>query len=109
MDGARKTFKFELSYDNASIKKLDEMIEGIGKPKNLEQMIMVFGSFLGEAFRQLYMGRWEWNDRFKTWGGTFPKPKGGEETAFVFAKVEKRITNARVGSRSFLSSVKHGK
>ncbi len=109
IDAARKNFKLELSYDISSIRKLDEMVEGIGKPKNLEQMIMVFGSFLGEAFRQLYKGRWEWNDRFKTWGVTFPIPKGGEETAFVFAKVEKRFINGMEDSLSFFAEVTDGK
>jgi len=51
IDAAKKTFKIHLSYDLASINKLDEMVDGIGKPKNLEQMIITFGSFLGETIQ----------------------------------------------------------
>jgi hypothetical protein len=109
IDLARKNFKFELSYDVPSIKKLDEMVDGIGKPKHLDQMIMLFGSFLGEAFRQLHKGRWEWNDHFKTWGVTFLLPMGGEETAFVFAKVEKRFTNGMEDSLAFFAEVTDAK
>jgi len=105
IDLARKNFKLELSYAISSIRKLDEMVEGISKPKNLEQMIMLFGSFLGEAFRQLYKGRWEWNDHFNTWGVTFPLPNGNEETVFVFAKAEKRFVNGMEDSLSFFAKV----
>lgn len=105
MDTAKKTFGFDLSYDQASINKLDEMVEGIGKPKNLELMILLFGSFLGEAFRHMYNGRWKWDERHKSWAVTYPLGKGGEDGAFVFAKVEKRFKNGKEDSLSFYAEV----
>jgi hypothetical protein len=109
IDSAKKTFKIDLSYDLASINKLDEMVDGIGKPKNLEQMIMVFGSFLGETIRRLYGGRWQWDDRYKTWAVTFPLATGGEDSAFVFAKVQKRFVNGTEDSLSFFAHVIDGR
>ena len=105
IDAAKKSYGIELTYDLASIKKLDEMIEGMGKPKNLEPVVMVFGSFLGETIRQLYKGRWEWSEHYKTWGVTFPLPGGSQDSAFVFAKVQKRFYNGMEDSLSFLVEV----
>ncbi len=92
-DAARKVYGFDISYDLESIRKLDQIAGDIGKPKDLEQMVLLFGSFFGEAICHLFKGRWEWNDRYKTWGVTFPLAKGGEDSAFVFFKVKKRLIN----------------
>ncbi len=101
VDVARQTFKVDLSYDLESIKKLDELIEGMGnRPNNLEQMVLLFGSFLGEAICHMYNARWKWDDRFKSWAVSFPMAKGGQESAFVFAKVEKRFRNGKEDSLS---------
>lgn len=108
IETAKKTFGFSLAYDLASISKLDEMIDGIGKPKNLGLMILLFGSFLGEAFRPMFNGRWTWNEPFKSWAITFPLAKGGEDGAFVFAKVEKRFKNGMEDSLSFYTKVTYG-
>ncbi len=105
IDVAKKTFGFDLSYDLDSIEKLDEMVEGIGKPNNPEQMVILFGSFLGEALRHLYKGKWVWDDRFKSWTITFTLPNGKEDGAFVFAKVKKRFTNGVEDSLSFFAKV----
>ena len=102
---AKTSFGFDLSYDLASIAKLDQMIDGIGKPKYPEQMILLFGSFLGEAFRHLFDGRWVWNEQFKSWAIVFPSAKGKEEGAFVFAKVQKRFNNGMEDSLSFYGKV----
>jgi hypothetical protein len=109
VEAAKHSFGIDLQYDLASIKKLDEVIDGIGKPKNPEQMIMIFGSYLGEAFRQLYNGSWTWDDHFKTWGVTFPLPKGSKDTALVFFKVQKRFNNGMEDSLSFFAVVTDGK
>lgn len=101
VDAAKKTYGIDLSYDLASIKKLDEIIEDMGKPTNLAQMVLIFGAFLGEAIRRLYKGKWEWNDHYKTWAVTFPVAKGGEDGAFVFAKVRKRFVDGSGDSLYF--------
>ena len=105
VETAKKTFGFDLSYNLTSIEKLDQMIEGIGKPKNPEQMVLLFGSFLGEAFRHLYGGRWVWDEQLKSWGVTFPLPPGKEDAAFVFAKVQKRFNNGMEDSLAFYGKV----
>ena len=102
IETAKKTFGFNLSYDPESIGRLDEMVEGIGKPKYPEQMILLFGSFLGEAFRHMYAGKWVWSEQFKSWAIAFPLPSGREESTFVFAKVEKRFSNGHGGLVVFL-------
>jgi len=109
IDSAKKNMNMDLGYDLESIKKLDDVISIIGKPKNLGQMVTVIGSFLGEAFRRIYDGRWEWSEQFKTWAVMFRLPDGKEEGAFVFAKVQKRFVNGTQDSVAFYAHVTDSK
>jgi len=64
---------------------------------------------LGEAIRRLYGGKWEWDDRFKSWAVMFPLAKGGQEGAFVFHKIQKRFENGMEYSLSFFARVIGGR
>lgn len=83
----------DLRFDMDSVGKLDGMVESMEKPKNLSGMVIVVGSFLGEAFRNMYGGRWEWDDQFKSWAIRVRIPDGKEVGVWVFTKVGKRFRN----------------
>ena len=107
VEWAKKYHGVDISYDLKSVQKLDKIAEKIDKSSedNLEKAVLVYGAFLGEVIRQLYNGRWEWDDHYKTWGVTFALPGGKEDSAFVFAKVQKRLKNGMDDSVSFLVEV----
>lgn len=100
-----RTMGIALHYDSESVSQLDNIVKAIGTPKNLERWIISMGSFLGEAFRHLYGGRWEWDDHWKSWGVTFPLGRGGEDAAFVFSKVQKRFVDGEDDSIAFMGEV----
>ncbi len=105
---AKEAMNVDFHYDLESIRRLDELVTSIGTPptpQKLTQIVMVIGSFLGETLRQVYRGRWEWNDNLKTWEVRFQLPDRKEEGAFVFFKVEKRFKNGMEDSISFFAHV----
>ena len=109
VDSAKANMNIDLGYDLESVKKLDDVIRTIGNPKNLGQMVTVIGSFLGEAFRRMYNGRWEWNDQYKSWAVMFHLPDGKEDGALVFAKIQKRFVNGMQDSIAFYAHVTDGR
>ncbi len=109
ISAAKETLKADLRYDLESIKKLDELVSAIGKPKNLGQMVMVVGAFLGEAFRHMYNGQWEWNDPYKSWAVKFRMANGKEDAVLVFAKAQKRFVNGMQDSIAFFAHVTDGR
>ena len=105
IDFIQKKTGIILRYDMESVWKLDGIVKAVRTPKNLEKWVLSMGSFLGEAFRHLYGGRWEWSDHWKTWGVTFPLGQDGEDAAHVFAKVQKRFVDGEGDSISFMGEV----
>ncbi len=105
IETARRTMGLDLRYDLESLMKLDAMVDAIGKPKHLDQMVMVLGSYLGETLRRVYGGRWVWDPQWRTWAVLLPKKGGGETGPFPFAKVQKRFQNGMEDSISFFVTV----
>ncbi|OGS51028.1 MAG: hypothetical protein A3K65_02000 [Euryarchaeota archaeon RBG_16_68_12] len=105
---ARDTMGLDLRYDLESLRKLDAMVDAIGKPEDLGQMVMIIGSFLGETLRRVYGGRWVWDPQWRTWAVLLPKKSGGETGPFPFAKVQKRFLNGMEDSISFFVTVTDG-
>lgn len=81
----------ELRYDRESLRRVDEVIEAVGKREDIGMMFGL-GSYVGEVFRRVYKGSWVWNEREKTWSIEIPV-KGGKLTMSPFVKVSKRFEN----------------
>lgn len=105
IQGVRDSWHVELHYNMDSLEQLDAIVESIPKPKDLGRMVLVIGSFLGEALRRMYGGRWEWNQQFKSWAVVVPIRNGGETGAFPFAKVEKRFRYGKGDSIAYFVHV----
>lgn len=98
IDTAKQAFAIDLDYTEASILKLDGMIEqgwSDQPPAALDQMVLLFGSFLGEAMCQTLGGAWVRSD-----DGTIGV-RVGEATIMVFTKIKKRFLNGPEDSISY--------
>ena len=98
IDTAKQSFGIDLDYSEASILRLYEIIEqgwSDQPPAALDQMILLFGSFLGEAMCQLFGGAWVRND-----DGAIGV-RVGEATIMVFTKMKKRFLNGPEDSISY--------
>lgn len=78
-----------LSFDEESILKLDNLIQEAwpNQPPaqiDIDNVILLFGSFLGEAIIQTLGGKWVNTEQ--GWG-----VKIGDATLMVFTKVKKRL------------------
>lgn len=97
IDTTKKSFFIDLKYDKESILKLDDMIRSAWPekpPVQIDNVILLFGSFLGEAIRQTLGGEWIENEQ--GWG-----IKIGDATLMVFNKIKKRLLNGMGDSISY--------
>jgi hypothetical protein len=94
---AKQSFDINLKYDEESILKLDGLIDSawLDKlPTELDSIILLFGSFLGEAIRHTLGGVWV--EAEQGWG-----LRVGEATIMVFTKIKKRLLNGAEDSISY--------
>lgn len=68
-------------------------------PDNLDNLVSVLGSFLGECLIAKAGGVWHWSDERSDWSVHF----GGNNHAFPFARVRKLFLNGLEGGDSILS------
>ena len=99
---AKGVFGIELDYSADSILKLDKMIqEGWPKPPTmLDQVVLGFGSYLGEAIRHIHGGDWGFNPE----QGLYFDVGGRDIKIFPFAKVKKRFLNGDEDSLAYYYS-----
>ena len=96
---AKRTFGIGFGYDMASVKKLDDFIDALGPPIDLEGLVVVIGSYLGEVFRRIHNGQWVWTPGLSEWAVVFPNGVG----IFPFSRVAKRLTEGRLESVSYFA------
>ncbi len=97
IDTAKQSFDVDLKYDEESVLKLDDIIQSAWPekpPVQIDSVILVFGSFLGEAIKHTLGGEWVRTEQ--GWG-----VKIGEATLMVFTKVKKRLLNGMEDSISY--------
>jgi len=97
IETTERIFGVKLDFDEASILKLDELIQKgwpDEPPKQIDNVVILFGSFLGEALRHALGGDW---DEYQ--GQWFVKL--GDMRMNVFSKVKKRLLNGEEDSISF--------
>jgi len=94
----KNSFNETLDYDVKSIKKLDSIIEdgwGRNKPVMMDNVVSMFGSFLGESIIKLHGGKWE-SVKGIGWAVNISGLK-----IFPFNKVKKRIRDGKEDSITF--------
>jgi hypothetical protein len=101
---AKNLFGIKLDYSADSIPKLDEMIkEGWpeGPPVMLDEVVIGFGCYLGEAVRRLHGGYWAFSPELGFHIGLV----GGRDIKICpFAKVKKRFVNGEEDSIGYFYS-----
>jgi hypothetical protein len=106
IDLTKKSFNEDLSFDEESIFKLDKLIQTAWPdkpPVEMQNVIMLFGSFLGEAMRDIYGGQWVETEQ--GWGMKINE----EVTILPFTKIKKRLINGEDDSISyFYETMKNG-
>ncbi|PIU98370.1 hypothetical protein COS61_01745 [Candidatus Wolfebacteria bacterium CG03_land_8_20_14_0_80_40_12] len=104
IDITKKSFGIDLGFDEKSILKLDDLIQEAWPdqpPTQIDNVILLFGSFLGEAIKQTLGG--EWVQTEQGWG-----IKIGDATLMVFTKIKKRLLNGIEGSISYYYQITKG-
>jgi hypothetical protein len=97
IDTTKQAFGIELNFDEKSILELDHLIQEAWPeepPVQIDNVIVLFGSFLGEAIKQTLGG--EWVQTEQGWG-----IKIGDANLMVFTKVKKRLLNGMEDSISY--------
>src|SRR5579871_2075820 len=98
IDSTYKQFGVTLSYDAESVEWLDEYIERLRAQNypddDIDKLINVFGSYLGECIRHEYGG--EWADEQGNWVIRFD----AQNAAFPFSKVLKQFKSGSDGGES---------
>jgi hypothetical protein len=97
IDTTKQIMGIELKFDEESILKLDDLISSAwpdNPPVQLDNVVLTFGSFLGESIRQTLGGEWVQTE-------TSYGLKIGDATANVFSKVRKRFLNGMEDSLSY--------
>lgn len=82
----------KLNYDAESILKLDQIIDRVlaSPPQDLDQTILLFACFFGEALTKILNGKWGVN-KSGNMSVILQASKGDRVEANIFAKVEKRF------------------
>jgi hypothetical protein len=97
MDTTERIFGIKLDFDEDSILKLDGLIQQSWPdepPKMIDSVIILFGSFLGEAIKNTLGGEWAELD-----GQWFIRLSDAQIN--VFNKVKKRLLNGEEDSISY--------
>ena len=58
-----------------------------------DQLILEFGSALGEAYKMLFLGEWNFSPSQERWVILFTSPKGSLYEVNIFNKLRKRFDN----------------
>ena len=84
-----------LQYDKKSVKALEELIEQFRqfKSENAKILVQHAGVWLGECLRVLFGGKWQYDEKFKTWGVVFTGKEFKEIMAYPIAKACKQYEN----------------
>lgn len=94
--------RIELSYDEASLLRIDEIISTAwpqsSSGQEIPKRVEIWASYLGECFRAIFGG--EWIKTEAGWGVRI-----GKVVLSVFAKMEKRFQNGMGDSISFYYEV----
>ncbi|MCX7359090.1 MAG: hypothetical protein NT015_13230 [Alphaproteobacteria bacterium] len=94
---ARKNFKVELDFSDASIAQIESMMEnfdrnatrGLPRAEVLAQFGKMFGSYIGEVYRKNHGGSW---GMITNEGSSIPGVQGADGTLFwPWARVENRM------------------
>lgn len=103
--GVAESVGTPLAFDLESILRLDRFIDEVAAP-GMDNMALLVGSFLGEAWVRLYHGRWVWQG--SDWAIEFPAaaPRAGPPLA-PFEIVERRFHNGMQDSISELAMEVH--
>ncbi len=91
---AKQISGVDLDYSEASVAKLDAIIEdswGGQVPGQLDAMVEIFGAYLGEVFVRQLNGHWA--EQEGNWVVDFSLPDGSIAHTNVFSKVRKRFMN----------------
>ena len=102
--GVAQSVGTELSFDLESILRLDRFIDDIAAP-GMDNMALLVGSFLGEAWVRLYEGRWVW--RGSGWAVELPSRAIPGSALAPFEIVERRFHNGMQASISDLAMAVH--
>lgn len=70
-------------------------------PDELEKIVFMVGSFVGETLKEIFGGKWAWNDTLKRWVVVFTNVKGEPVDINVFRKVENRFINGMEDSITY--------
>ena len=105
IDSTKEAYNIELRYDTESMRKLDAIIDLIGKPKRLDTIATNMGAFLGEALRHVYGGRWVWEEWSQSWVIQLPKIEGRTPVLRPIGRVWKRFEEGSDKSISYFVEV----
>lgn len=97
IDTTKDVFGVELDFEEKSVLELDDLIQKgwpDGVPAMLDNVVLLIGSFLGEAIIKIIGGEWE--STAEGWGIRI-----NNATLMVFSKVKKRLLNGMEDSISF--------
>jgi hypothetical protein len=94
----RKHFDINFDYSERSLAVLDDVISGCwsAPPKNLENMVAMFGSYLGETIRRQVGGVWAKDEV----GYHLVNVGGVDQRVDPFSKMRKRFLNGKDDSIS---------
>ena len=90
----KASFGESLSYQKSDLSRLDSLIDkawGDELPKNLDTLVLTFGSYFGETLRRLRGGHWGYEPDL----GYCLRDVGGLATVYPFEKVSKRFKNSK--------------
>ena len=97
----KEVFNIDMDYSVQSIKMLDGIIDRAwdGKqPNDIDNMIILFGSYLGEAIKKNHGGEWDYDENF---GIVLKNFENWTITIFPFDKVRKKFLEGKDESLTF--------
>jgi len=97
---SKDTFDVVLDYSVESLGLIDEIISNNWDepPIMLDQMVVMFGAYVGETLRRRYGGSWEYDEEH---GYALTGLADKDVRVFPFAKTHKRFTNGEGDSLAF--------
>ena len=90
----KASFGESLSYQKSDLSRLDSLIDkawGDELPKNLDTLVLTFGSYFAETLRRLRGGHWG----YEPGRGYCLRDVGGLARVYPFEKVSKRFKNSK--------------
>ena len=102
---SQELFGVQLDYSKDSIFKVDNLVNeelGAQAPEIIDNIVKIFGAFVGECIRNIHGGHWQQDDEH---GVYLDKIGKAGIKVFPFAKVRKRLMNGEPDSISFYYKV----